>query len=92
MSRTKPSKRPGVMRQALLSGLAVGAAAAIAGCTLVDNDSGAFDAAAEPWIDADAEWMQGQGTPLSYGVEVPDGARLVGPVFTKLSVSGGSPT
>jgi hypothetical protein len=69
-----------------LLGLAACAVSAIAGCTLVNDDGGVFDAAAEPWINADAEWMQGRGTPLSYGVEVPEGARLVGPVFTKLSV------
>ena len=38
----------------------------------------------EPWLDPDAAWMQGEGTPIVDDLEIPKGARLVGPVFTQL--------
>lgn len=41
------------------------------------------EAVAEPWNEPDASWMQPAGTPLAEGVVVPEGARLVGPVFAQ---------
>ena len=63
-----------------LTGLVVAAVALLAaGC-----NGTAFDESAEPWNDPDAAWRQPAGTPLTAGITVPDGARLVGPVFTLL--------
>lgn len=53
----------------------------MAGCT---SDS-APGPSSEPWNEPDAVWMQPAGTPLAKGVAVPEGARLVGPVFTVAS-------
>lgn len=59
------------------------AVAILCALTLVAcSGDGGSDASAEPWNDPDAVWMQPAGTPLTKGVEVPEGARLVGPVFT----------
>jgi len=53
------------------------------GCT---SDS-ASNASPEPWNEPDAVWMQPAGTPLARGVTVPEGARLVGPIFSQFDES-----
>jgi hypothetical protein len=69
------------MRPKLTTVALVGLCALVlAACT---ETSDQLDTASEPWNDPGAVWMQPAGTPLAKGVTVPEGARLVGPVFTQ---------
>ncbi len=49
----------------------------------------------EPWTSADAIWMQPARTPMGFDLVVPQGAELIGPVFstfdTRSPVDGGDP-
>ena len=56
----------------------------MAGCT---SDS-ASNASPEPWNEPDAVWIQPAGTPMAADLVVPDGAELIGPVFTNVKKSG----
>lgn len=56
---------------------------ALAGCGAGSGDDPAL-AGPEPWTSPDAVWMQPPGTPLGGALVVPDGAELIGPVFSTL--------
>ena len=47
-------------------------------------------AASEPWLDPNASWMLGEGTPIAVGISLPQGARLSGPLFLKPKTSQSS--
>jgi hypothetical protein len=59
---------------------ALGVVALVAGCTA----DPASLSGPEPWTDEGAPWMQPAGTPLGTDLLVPDGAQLVGPVFSTI--------
>jgi hypothetical protein len=77
-------------RSALLGFIcALALAPTLIGCGRGGPDGGT----AEPWVGTDAPWLQSPGTPLSGDLVVPQGARLIGPVFStveKQSVDGRS--
>lgn len=69
------------MRRLAMSAVAAALAVCAAGCT---SDSGP-DASSEPWNEPDAVWMQPAGTPLGADLVVPQGAQLIGPVFSSVA-------
>ena len=84
-SRTlRASKERHVWRAVRCSAaVVVAAVSALTGCT-IDSDSS--DAAVVgPWDEPTATWMQPAGTAMVNGVAVPEGAELVGPVFSSVA-------
>ncbi len=65
--------------------IAVVAAAALAVVAAGCASDSAPVSSTEPWNAPDAAWMQPAGTPMGAELVVPQGAQLVGPVFSSVS-------
>ena len=69
------------MRPVIAAVVAAAVASIAAGCA----SDPASDASSDPSNDPDAAWMQPAGTPMGADLVVPQGAQLVGPVFSSVS-------